>query len=80
MSRGGIVFLVMVLSLLLLAACDRERGSSPSPRKGPGMPAYGDAVVAGSIGEPSTLIPILATDSASSDISSLVYNGLVRYD
>jgi peptide/nickel transport system substrate-binding protein len=80
MSRGGIVFLVMVLPLLLLAACDRERGTSPPPRKGSGMPAYGDAIVAGSIGEPSTLIPILATDSASSDISGLVYNGLVRYD
>ncbi len=80
MNRGGIAFLVMVLPLLLLAACDRERGSSPPPRKGPGMPAYGDAIVAGSIGEPSTLIPILATDSASSDISGLVYNGLVRYD
>jgi peptide/nickel transport system substrate-binding protein len=80
MSRRGIVFLVMVLSLLLLAACNRERGSSPLPRKGSGMPAYGDAIVAGSIGEPSTLIPILATDSASSDISGLVYNGLVRYD
>jgi len=80
MNRRGIAFLVMVLPLLLLAACDRERGSSPPPRKVPGMPAYGDAIVAGSIGEPSTLIPILATDSASSDISGLVYNGLVRYD
>lgn len=80
MNRRGIAFLVMVLPLLLLAACDRERSSSPPLRKGPGMPAYGDAIVAGSIGEPSTLIPILATDSASSDISGLVYNGLVRYD
>jgi peptide/nickel transport system substrate-binding protein len=43
-------------------------------------PAYGDALVVGSIGEPSNLIPLLASDSASFDISGLVYNGLVKYD
>jgi peptide/nickel transport system substrate-binding protein len=43
-------------------------------------PAYGDALVVGSIGEPSNLIPMLASDSASFDISGLVYNGLVKYD
>ena len=35
---------------------------------------YGDAIVVGSIGEPSTLIPLLASDSASHDVA-----GLVRY-
>ena len=44
------------------------------------VPTYGDTIIQGSIGEPSTLIPALASDSASSDINGLVYSGLVRYD
>lgn len=43
-------------------------------------PAYGDALVVASIGEPSNLIPLLASDSASHQISGLIYNGLVKYD
>jgi len=41
---------------------------------------YGDFIVEASIGEPSILNPILATDSASGDINSLIYNGLIKYD
>ncbi len=41
---------------------------------------YGDAVVEGSIGEASTLIPVLASDSASFAVAGLIYNGLVKYD
>lgn len=43
-------------------------------------PAYGDAIITASIGEPSTLNPILASDSASHDIIELVFNGLVKFD
>lgn len=43
-------------------------------------PDYGDAIVSGSIGEPRTLVPILASDSASGAICGLVFNGLVKYD
>jgi peptide/nickel transport system substrate-binding protein len=43
-------------------------------------PAYGDAIIVGSIGDASNLIPMLASDSASFDIANLVYNGLVKYD
>ncbi|MFC1667347.1 peptide-binding protein [Candidatus Omnitrophota bacterium] len=43
-------------------------------------PDYGDMVVVGSIGEPRTLVPILASDSASGTICGLVFNGLVKYD
>lgn len=45
-----------------------------------GAPVDGDAFVTSSIAEPSNLIPFLATDSASAEISSLVFNGLLRYD
>jgi peptide/nickel transport system substrate-binding protein len=43
-------------------------------------PSYGDTIVVGSIGDASNLIPMLASDSASHDISGLIYNGLVKYD
>ena len=42
--------------------------------------AYGDIFIDGSIGDASTLIPPLASDSASHEIASLVYNGLVKYN
>lgn len=57
------------------------------PGPGPGMdiflaqvPSYGDAIVAASSGDARTLVPILASDSASSDICGFVFNGLVKYD
>jgi len=43
-------------------------------------PAYGDAIVVSSIGDAHSLVPILASDSASSDICGMLFNGLVKYD
>jgi peptide/nickel transport system substrate-binding protein len=43
-------------------------------------PSYGDTIIVGSIGDASNLIPMLASDSASHDISGFIYNGLVKYD
>ncbi|MCQ9206215.1 MAG: peptide-binding protein, partial [Omnitrophica bacterium] len=44
-----------------------------------GFPSYGDTIVTGSIGEPSILIPMLASDGPSHAISGLIFNGLVKY-
>jgi len=44
------------------------------------QPAYGDMLVRGTIGDASVLLPVLASDSASTDITGLIYNGLVKYD
>ncbi|MFH1778813.1 MAG: peptide-binding protein [Candidatus Omnitrophota bacterium] len=44
------------------------------------VPSYGDAIVVASIGDANTLVPILASDSASQEICALVFNGLVKYD
>ena len=68
-----------LLIALVLTCCTKGAPEQKAHGKG-GPPAYGDALVSGSIGEPSTLIPPLATDSASGEIAGLVYNGLVRYD
>jgi peptide/nickel transport system substrate-binding protein len=43
-------------------------------------PVDGDAYVDSSIGDASTLNPVLASDSASNDINGLLFNGLVKYD
>ena len=43
-------------------------------------PSYGDAFVSASIGDARTLVPILASDSASGSIVGHVFNGLVKYD
>lgn len=53
---------------------------APEARTDEPVPAYGDAIVVSSIGDARTFIPILATDSSSSDICGMVFNGLVKYD
>lgn len=46
-----------------------------------GVPASaGDTFVTASTAEPSNLIPLLATDSASHDAAARIFNGLVRYN
>lgn len=42
-------------------------------------PAYGDMMIRGSIGDASVLLPVLATDGASFDITGMIYDGLVKY-
>jgi peptide/nickel transport system substrate-binding protein len=57
----------------------------PSESDTPGVtqalqPEYGDTFIEASIGDASTLLPVLASDSSSSGINGLIYNGLIRYD
>lgn len=71
-----------MLLALFMTGC---RGKSASTVQAPagengGQPAYGDTLVEGSIGEPSILIPMLAGDSASHNVSGMIFNGLVKYD
>ena len=40
----------------------------------------GDALVVGSIGDASRLLPLLASDSASGEIVGLLFNGLLKYN
>ncbi len=71
--------LVSLLLILLVGACNRQDADIPLPDE-KAVPAYGDTIIMGSIGDASNLLPVLASDSSSSDINGLVYNGLVRYD
>ncbi|KAB0666712.1 peptide-binding protein [Oryzomonas japonica] len=64
---------------LFVSACTQ---APAPPRSGAHdvKPAYGDALVEGTISDASTLIPLLATDSSSHAVAGQIYNGLVKYD
>ena len=70
----------LLLALLVLAGCTDGPDSGTVRGRHAGVPAYGDTLVTGSIGEASTLIPILASDAASHTIAGYIYNGLLKYD
>lgn len=57
-----------VLSLVPAAATAEEN------------PRHGDAFVVPAVSEPSNLIPHLASDSASAEVSQYIFSGLLRYD
>jgi peptide/nickel transport system substrate-binding protein len=65
-----------ILSLTPLFAQSESALLVPEPLRG----RQGDAIVVGSIGDASRLLPILATDSASGDIVGLLFNGLLKYN
>jgi len=78
--------IVILVSLSIFSGCGKGReepqpGPAPtSSATGKSIPAQGDLLIMGSIGDASNLIPMLASDSASHDIASLIFNGLVKYD
>jgi len=61
------VLLIFLLGLFLIVPSGRAQD-------------YGDALVIGTIGDASTLIPMLATDAASHEVAGLIFNGLIKYD
>lgn len=71
--------MIICLVLTFLMGCDRKGPVMPAEGEA-AKPVIGDTFIEASIGEPSNLLPVLASDSASSDINGLVYNGLVRYN
>jgi len=75
------VFAVLIL-LMGSGACRKENKSALSPSQEGKVyePEYGDTLIEGSIGDASTLLPHIASDSASHEIADLIYNGLVRYN
>jgi len=72
-----LLFLFFIHITLTACGTKQESVSSPLEEK---QPAYGDILVRGDIGDASNLIPLLASDTASHNISGMVYNGLVKYD
>lgn len=64
-----------VSSVAHLVLANAQSSSSTSSE-----PTPGDAIVVGSIGDASRLLPILATDSSSGEIVGLLFNGLLKYN
>jgi peptide/nickel transport system substrate-binding protein len=77
---GAALFLILIMLLTLLGGCSSATPPAPPAQRPAGVPANGDTLVVGTIGEPSNLIPLLATDSSSHDVAGQIFNGLVRYD
>ncbi|MEJ2254987.1 MAG: peptide-binding protein [Nitrospirota bacterium] len=65
---AGVLAALLVLGVLL-AGCTREP-TVENPQ----------AITVGTLADAKRLLPPLATDSASADISQLIFNGLVKYD
>jgi peptide/nickel transport system substrate-binding protein len=67
------------MTLLAFATgCTGEAGGVPGESKtGTITPAYGDTLIEASIGNVSSLIPNITSDSASHEVGDLMYNGLV---
>ncbi len=76
MKKGYFLLLLFLLFNLFSCSPHKQRVSYEEE----GKPAYGDALVTASIGEPTNLIPILTTDAPSHEVASRIYNGLVKYD
>ncbi len=80
-TSSGTSLLLLLLCSLLLTACTSSEIPQPTVKRSESAtPATGDSLVEGTIGEASTLIPILASDSSSHAVAGQVYNGLVKYD
>jgi peptide/nickel transport system substrate-binding protein len=75
-----VIVLSFILALLPCKAMVPVFAADGTASLDAALPAYGDAFVDSSIGDASTLIPILASDSASHGVAALIYNGLVKYD
>ncbi|WP_028586741.1 peptide-binding protein [Desulfocurvus vexinensis] len=75
----------LVLGLLLWGCDSAPEGQRPADGPGkavaiPETPEDGGTYVTASIGEPSNLIPPLASDSASHEVASLLYVSLLKYN
>ena len=77
--RYAILVIGIVVHIALWGCSQKEPGTATGSLSD-SSPAYGDIIVSGSIGDASNLIPLLSSDSTSHEISSMVFNGLVKYD
>jgi peptide/nickel transport system substrate-binding protein len=73
-------WLLLLGVLFLVAACSNGDDATLPGVEEVSQPSFGDTFIEASIGDASTLLPVLASDSASSSINSLIYSGLIRYN
>ena len=78
--RGRVAVCFAAAVMMLTACSSGDQTVTPPPRSSSSTPVTGDAIVEGTIGEASTLIPVLASDSSSHAVAGQIYNGLIKYD
>ncbi|MDD5286689.1 MAG: peptide-binding protein [Desulfuromonadaceae bacterium] len=71
---------LFIFSCLIAACTPPDSPNTSAVRTESSTPVSGDSLVEGTIGEASTLIPILASDASSHAVAGQIYNGLVKYD
>ena len=75
------IIAVAAVVAAVAAGCAKKRDAAETPASSSGAaPAYGDAIVEGSIGDVSGFLTAVTSDSASHTAAGYVFNGLVRYD
>lgn len=90
MRKKFLKFLFISCFFLFIGACNAQDENTAQKSKQdsftpelsvvPDAPDYGGKLVLASIGEPSNLIPILASDSASHEVADFIYTSLLKYD
>lgn len=80
-GRKGAAPILLCCSLtFFLFACGRDPIPEPALSQEESRPVTGDTYVEASLGDPSRLNPLLASDSASGSVNGYLFNGLVKYD
>ncbi len=79
-GRSAGSLLGILLLAFLAAGCTGKKEEGATKAAGADVPAYGDAIVGGSIGDVSGFLSAVTSDAASHDAAGYVFNGLVRYD
>jgi peptide/nickel transport system substrate-binding protein len=64
----------------LISGCGDQEPKEPAVKRDKGIPAYGDAIIVAVPSDARNLVPILASDSASSNIVDFVFNALIKYN
>lgn len=86
MNIKSLSLFLFILSLIFLSACGKRERTQEDTEETKTLSAaentgdYGDALSTGEIAEPINLIPAMAADSASHNVTQYIYNGLVKYD
>ena len=80
MTPGAPLARLALILALGLAGCGGEADSAIDHAPASEKPAYGDTFIEALTGNISGLIPNVLSDSASFEVGSLIYNGLVTRD
>lgn len=72
---------LIFLSLIFLFSCSADTNNKKEEFNiADTVPVYGDSYLMGALSDASYLNPVLASDSSSSMVNDMLYNGLLKYD